>query len=64
MRGEQVAVPLSVLQALETRDTIARTLFSQFFAWLVHRINKIINPTLHHHKSIAVLDIFGFEVSI
>lgn len=56
-------MPLTIAQALGTRDSIARTLYSQLFAWLVHKINKNINPTTHQHRSIAVLDMFGFEVS-
>lgn len=64
MKGEQVCLPLSVQEALSARDSIARALYSQLFSWLVHKVNKIINPTLHHQKSIAVLDMFGFEVSV
>ena len=53
---------LSYSQALSMRDALARALYSQLFTWLVHRVNKAINPTLHQHESIALLDIFGFEV--
>ncbi|KAF6029808.1 MYO15A [Bugula neritina] len=61
LKGEIVSVPLSAQVAINTRDAIARALYTQLFMWLVHRVNKAINPTLHQLKSIALLDIFGFE---
>jgi len=43
-------------------DAIAKELYSRVFTWLVNRINGIV----FHGKqgpSIAILDIFGFEVN-
>lgn len=43
------------------RDALAKALYARLFTWLVARINDIT----HHqgqHSSVAVLDIFGFEV--
>ena len=53
---------MSLSDALNTRDALAKALYSQLFTWLVHKINRIINPTVQQHQSVAVLDIFGFEV--
>ena len=43
------------------RDALAKVLYVRLFSWLVKWINQIINKT-KQHSSIAVLDIFGFEV--
>ena len=53
---------MSLSDALNTRDALAKALYSQLFTWLVHKINRIINPTVQQHQSVALLDIFGFEV--
>lgn len=63
IRGEKVSVSLSLSEALNTRDALSKALYSQLFKWLVHRVNRMINPTVQQNKSIALLDIFGFEVS-
>lgn len=44
------------------RDAIAKALYSSLFSWLVQRVNSIVfkGP---RKTSIAILDIFGFEVS-
>lgn len=44
------------------RDAIAKALYSRLFTWLVERINNIICRTIDKQNSIAILDIFGFEV--
>lgn len=79
-RGEMFYSPNSVDQALDTRlnitsfwilikfnvydrDALAKVLYVRLFSWLVKWINKIINKATQH-SSIAVLDIFGFEVCI
>ena len=45
---------------------MAKSLYSTLFAWLVQRINTIVAERLEGTKvnSIAILDIFGFEVSL
>ena len=43
------------------RDALAKVLYVRLFSWLVKWINEIINKA-KQHSSIAVLDIFGFEV--
>ena len=44
-----------------SRDGIAKSLYTSLFAWLVRRINGITNQP-NKMTSIAILDIFGFEV--
>lgn len=59
-RGERVHIPLTIDQALDARDALAKTLYSTLFGWLVTRINSIVQcPS--STPSINLLDIFGFE---
>ncbi|KAM3858015.1 LOW QUALITY PROTEIN: unconventional myosin-Ig [Diretmus argenteus] len=50
------------------RDAFAKALYERLFAWIVSRINKVIevkdyNPMLHGKNTvIGVLDIYGFEI--
>lgn len=59
-RKERLATPLSIDQSLDSRDAIAKVLYSSLFTWLVSRVNRIVFKG--ESKSINVLDIFGFEV--
>lgn len=48
---------------LSDRDAVAKALYSRLFTWLVERINHIIcRAERDRNTSLAVLDIFGFEV--
>ncbi|XP_040209467.1 unconventional myosin-X-like isoform X1 [Rana temporaria] len=60
LRGEEISTPLSVEQALDSRDSVAMALYSQCFAWVIKKINSRIKGK-DDFKSIGVLDIFGFE---
>ena len=45
------------------RDAIAKALYSRLFTWLVERVNMIVcRAEREKRTSLAVLDIFGFEV--
>ena len=47
------------------RDAISKALYSRLFTWLVERINLIVcRAERDRSTSLAVLDIFGFEVSM
>lgn len=59
-RGERIISPLSVTQALDTRDALSKALYSSMFSWLVDRVNSIVDKKIKSH-SIGILDIFGFE---
>lgn len=67
-RSETIQVGLTPPQAIHTRDSLGKILYSTLFSWLVCRINQSMNPDAVHAKSdklhpfIAILDIFGFEV--
>ncbi|XP_059427494.1 unconventional myosin-X [Carassius carassius] len=60
LRGEEICSPLTVEQAIDSRDSVAMALYSQCFSWIIMRINQKIKGK-DHFKSIGILDIFGFE---
>ncbi|XP_055630321.1 unconventional myosin-XV [Toxorhynchites rutilus septentrionalis] len=61
-RSERLYTPLSIDQALDARDALAKALYSGLFNWLVLRINSIVHKAgSHDAHRISILDIFGFE---
>ncbi|KAL0985675.1 hypothetical protein UPYG_G00160330 [Umbra pygmaea] len=60
LRGEEICSPLTVEQAVDSRDSVAMALYSQSFSWIIARINQKIKGR-DNFKSIGILDIFGFE---
>lgn len=60
LRGEEILSPLSVEQALDSRDSMAMNLYACTFKWLINKINQRIQGS-QSYSSIGVLDIFGFE---
>nr|XP_020636954.1 unconventional myosin-X isoform X2 [Pogona vitticeps] len=60
LRGEEILTPLSVQQAIDSRDSVAMALYSQCFTWIIKKINSRIKGK-DDFKSIGILDIFGFE---
>ncbi|XP_053184717.1 unconventional myosin-X [Scomber japonicus] len=60
LRGEEICSPLTVEQAVDSRDSVAMALYSQCFSWIIMRINHKIKGK-DNFKSIGILDIFGFE---
>ncbi|GMY31655.1 myosin-2 [Fagus crenata] len=59
---DSIAKRLTVQQAIDARDALAKFIYSSMFDWLVEQINK----SLEVHKqrtgrSISILDIYGFE---
>ncbi|XP_043933429.1 unconventional myosin-IXa isoform X2 [Protopterus annectens] len=64
--GERLIVPYKKEEAVTVRDSMARSLYSALFDWIVFRINHALlnNRDLEDNTkilSIGVLDIFGFE---
>ena len=53
--------PLSRDRAIEARDSLAKTVYSRLFDWLVSRINLSIGQDDKAKYFIGVLDIYGFE---
>ncbi|KAG7382102.1 hypothetical protein PHYPSEUDO_005316 [Phytophthora pseudosyringae] len=62
--AEFITTRLPVSQALSTRDSVVKTLYSNLFNWLVDRINRSIEYKEEAGRSqfIGVVDIFGFEI--
>ncbi|XP_061696438.1 unconventional myosin-X isoform X2 [Syngnathoides biaculeatus] len=60
LRGEEISTPLTVEQAVDSRDSMAMALYSQCFNWIIRRVNGRIRGK-DDFKSISILDIFGFE---
>lgn len=46
-----------------SRDAIAKVLYALLFGWLITRVNALVSPK-HDTLSIAILDIYGFEVAL
>ncbi|XP_070302454.1 unconventional myosin-IXAa-like [Salvelinus sp. IW2-2015] len=64
--GERLIVPYKLAEAGTVRDSMAKSLYSALFDWIVFRTNHALlnNKDLEHSAkilSIGVLDIFGFE---
>jgi myosin-5 len=61
--AEFITTRLPVSQAISTRDSVVRTLYSNMFNWLVSRINASIQYAEEPGSQfIGVVDIFGFEI--
>mmetsp|Transcript_9650 Transcript_9650/g.18159 ORF Transcript_9650/g.18159 Transcript_9650/m.18159 type:complete len:1426 (-) Transcript_9650:410-4687(-) len=55
-------IPLNLEKCLDSRDALAKHLYSLLFDWLVDRVNQSMENPTEAKCSIGVLDIFGFEV--
>ena len=49
------------LQAVSSRDALAKHIYAQVFSHIVSRINKSLETREKVHRFIGVLDIYGFE---
>uniref|UniRef100_A0A8C9SUU0 Myosin IXA n=1 Tax=Scleropages formosus TaxID=113540 RepID=A0A8C9SUU0_SCLFO len=64
--GERLIVPYRLAEAVTVRDSMAKSLYSALFDWIVFRINHALLNIRDLEESakmlsIGVLDIFGFE---
>ena len=60
--AEVLTIRMRPSQAADTRDALAKGLYSRMFGWLVGRINDLVSaPAAAVDLGIAALDIFGFE---
>ncbi|XP_036003944.1 unconventional myosin-XV-like [Fundulus heteroclitus] len=57
---DKIYSPLTVENAVDARDAVAKILYSLIFHWLTERINAQVYPR-QHSLSISILDIYGFE---
>ncbi|KAK1391255.1 Myosin-2 [Heracleum sosnowskyi] len=59
---ETVAKKLTLQQAIDTRDALAKFLYASLFGWLVEEINRsLVKGKRKTGRSISILDIYGFE---
>mgnify|MGYP006078794819 CR=1 FL=1 len=61
--GKDLAISLTLGQAVSNRDSLAKDIYSRLFLWLVSIINKSTCSTdrFADDRTISLLDIFGFE---
>ncbi|KAM9375295.1 unconventional myosin-IXa [Phaethornis superciliosus] len=64
--GEKLILPYKLAEAVTVRDSMAKSLYSALFDWIVFRINHALLNSKDMEEntktlSIGVLDIFGFE---
>ncbi|KAM4807530.1 unconventional myosin-Vb isoform 2-T2 [Rhinophrynus dorsalis] len=52
---------MSVQQAINARNALAKHIYAQLFNWIVTHVNKALHTTTKQHSFIGVLDIYGFE---
>jgi len=60
-RGSVVSIKLTPEQALDSKDTLAKALYSNMFDWIIYSVNQTLK-TSEAPFSVGILDIFGFEV--
>ena len=60
-RGSVVSIKLNPAQAMDSKDTLAKAVYSNMFDWVITKVNSTLKTT-EAPFSIGILDIFGFEV--
>ncbi|KAK9663834.1 hypothetical protein RND81_14G001600 [Saponaria officinalis] len=59
---DNIVQKLTLPQAIDTRDALAKSVYSCLFDWLIEKINKSLSVGKRHTgRSISILDIYGFE---
>ncbi|KAJ0492750.1 putative myosin ATPase [Helianthus annuus] len=60
--NENIIKRLNLTQAMDSRDALAKSIYSCLFDWLVEQINKSLSAGKRlSGRSISILDIYGFE---
>ncbi|XP_020095409.1 myosin-1 [Ananas comosus] len=60
--NDNIVQKLTLTQAIDGRDALAKSIYSNLFDWLVEQINKSLEVGKNHTgNSICILDIYGFE---
>ena len=52
---------LNSTEAAAARDGLCRALYGRMFTWIVNRVNESLKPPPRKHKTVGLLDLFGFE---
>ncbi|EPS68761.1 hypothetical protein M569_06006, partial [Genlisea aurea] len=61
-KNDTIVQKLTLAQALDSRDALAKSIYSCLFDWLVEQINKSLSVGKRRTgRSISILDIYGFE---
>ncbi|XP_051121312.1 myosin-1 [Andrographis paniculata] len=61
-KNDTIVQKLTLAQAIDTRDALAKSIYSCLFDWLVEQINKSLAVGKRRTgRSISILDIYGFE---
>lgn len=59
---DKIAKSLTLQQAMDTRDALAKCIYARLFDWLVEQVNKSLEVGKRRTgRSINILDIYGFE---
>ncbi|XP_057445279.1 myosin-1-like [Lotus japonicus] len=62
VRNENIVQKLTLSQAVDARDALAKSIYACLFDWLVEQINKSLAVGKRRTgRSISILDIYGFE---
>lgn len=62
VRNDTIIQKLTLAQAIDTRDALAKSLYASLFEWLVEQINMSLEVGKKRTgRSISILDIYGFE---
>ncbi|CAL5219117.1 g891 [Coccomyxa viridis] len=56
-----IVSPIDAKAATDNRDSLAKTLYSRMFDWLVDKVNTSIGQDPNAVSLVGVLDIYGFE---
>ncbi|CAN7097649.1 unnamed protein product [Brassica rapa subsp. narinosa] len=62
VRNDTIVQKLTLPQAIDARDALAKSIYACLFYWLVEQINKSLAVGKRRTgRSISILDIYGFE---
>ncbi|WZY97000.1 hypothetical protein YC2023_069329 [Brassica napus] len=62
VRNDTIVQKLTLPQAIDARDALAKSIYACLFDWLVEQINKSLAVGKRRTgRSISILDIYGFE---
>ncbi|XP_058089542.1 myosin-1 isoform X2 [Magnolia sinica] len=60
--NDNIVQKLTLLQAIDARDALAKYIYASLFDWIVEQINKSLEVgKWRTGRSISILDIYGFE---